>query len=123
MKKGAPAKKGAVKKGTVKRSAAKKGTAKRGGKKGAVPPEQKNKIWEFLKKNWGKIAIVLIACLALYFVGGWVAGLFIKSGTAIAASKVINSFKAPAAAPKWDYAKMGAQPGVFGGDAAISDDF
>ena len=99
---------GAAKKGTVKRGAkgavAKKGTVKRGAKKGGKRGKQeiktwKSKVWEFIKGHWKQIAVILIVCLALYFLGGWVAAMFAKSGTAVAATKAVTSgaskFKLP----------------------------
>lgn len=97
-------KKTAAKKGTVKKGTAKKGTPKKGGKKGKKAGKKeiqdwKSKVWGFIKGHWKQIVIILIACLALYFVGGWIAALFMKSGTAAAATKAVTSavskFKLP----------------------------
>ena len=97
------AKKGVVKKG-AKRTVAKKGTVKKGAKKGGRKGKQeiktwKSKVWAFIKGHWKQIAVILIVCLALYFLGGWVAAMFAKSGTAVAATKAVTSgaskFKLP----------------------------
>lgn len=90
------AKKGTVKRGTVKRGTPKKGTPKKGGKKRKSAGKKeiqdwKSKVWGFIKKHWKQIVVILIACLALYFVGGWIAGMFLKSGTAAAATKAVTS--------------------------------
>ena len=89
-------KKGTPKKGIVKKTAAKKGTPKKGGKKRKSAGKKeiqdwKSKVWAFIKGHWKQIVVILIACLALYFVGGWIAGMFLKSGTAVAATKAVTS--------------------------------
>jgi hypothetical protein len=100
VKKGAAPKKGVAKKGTIKKGAAKKGAAKKGtskkGKKGAKNQgDWKSKIWEFVKGHWKQITIVLIACLALYFLGAWVAAMFLKSPVAKSAATEVSKFRLP----------------------------
>jgi hypothetical protein len=95
VKKGAAPKKGVAKKGTIKKGAAKKGTSKKGKKGAKNQGDWKSKIWEFIKGHWKQITIVLLACLALYFLGAWIAALFMKSPVANTAAKEVSKFRLP----------------------------
>lgn len=109
-KKGVPAKRassgkttskrGATRKTTARKTTAKRGTARKGGaKRGKKQQNWKSKIWEFIKGHWKQIVIVLLACLALYFLGSWIAAMFLKSPVATTAAKTVTKdvqkFKLP----------------------------
>ena len=86
---------GATKKGVAKRGVAKKGATRKGKKGAKKTSDWKSKIWEFIKGHWKQITIVLLALLALYFLGSWVAAMFMKSPVANTAAKEVSKFRLP----------------------------
>lgn len=140
----APAKTAATKKGTVKKgTATKKATAKKGAGKGAgkkAPAKGKGKqtamqrVLQFLKAHWKQIVIILIGCLALYFLGSWIAASFATSSAVKGACQAVlkPAFKMPAGMKTLPKGAKLLANGVVkfadgtilaSGDSAIDDDF
>ena len=125
-----------AKRGSSSRSVPSRGKGKKSSKANKKTKMQTvmQKILQFLKDHWKQITVVLIVCLAIYFLGAWVAALFAKSSVAKSACETVTKpqFRMPCgmtSLPKG--AKLigngvvkFANGGILAsGDTLISDDF